>query len=115
MKRYEESWIQRNCVRFFRLQYPNEVLFAVPNGGRRGVTEAGIMKGEGVLAGVSDLFLMKSNGLFHGLFIEIKTAKGRQTESQKEFEAKAGQNGYQYMICRSLEEFMNAVKNYINN
>lgn len=47
--RHEESHLQRQCVAWFRLQYPKlaRLLFAVPNGGGRSKVEAGIMKAEG--------------------------------------------------------------------
>jgi hypothetical protein len=114
MKNYEESRIQKSCIKWFRLQYPKHTLFAIPNGGKRGKIEASIMKGEGVLAGVADLFLMCSNkNHFHGLFIEIKTGKGRQSKTQEEFCYNALMNGYLYVVCRDLDEFMKEVNDYL--
>lgn len=48
--RHIESQIQKDCVTWFRLQYPKigRLLFAVPNGGARNAKEAAIMKGEGL-------------------------------------------------------------------
>jgi hypothetical protein len=71
------------------------------------------MKAEGVLKGVADLFLAMPSGMYHGLFIEMKTGKGRQTPSQTDFEKRATMSGYGYVICRSFDEFMNEIKNYI--
>lgn len=110
---HEESKIQQACVRWFRLQYPHLVLFAIPNGGRRGKVEAAIMKGEGVLAGVADLFLMHANFRYNGLFIEMKTPDGRQSESQKDFEQNAHERGYCYKICRTFDEFRDVVITYM--
>lgn len=64
MMRHVESNIQRQCVKWFRIQYPHytKLLFAVGNGGARSKTEAAIMNGEGVTAGVADLILLKGNG-----------------------------------------------------
>lgn len=44
--RHIESHIQRNCLTWFRLQYPELrlVLFAIPNGGARNKREAEIDK-----------------------------------------------------------------------
>ena len=49
-----ESTLQVSCVRYFRYQYPQykKLLFSIPNGGKRGVVTASIMKQEGALAGV---------------------------------------------------------------
>lgn len=116
--KHEESKIQQQCVNWFRYQYPQHVMFAIPNGGRRGKVEAAIMKGEGVLAGVADLFIMspkyeKRIPPIHGLFIEMKTEKGKQTHTQTAFECSAIMRGYQYAICRSLDEFMKVVNEYM--
>jgi hypothetical protein len=112
---HKESKLQQNCVKWFRYQYPDLVLFAIPNGGRRGKLEASIMKGEGVLAGVADLFLMCRNESFNGLFIEMKVGKGKQSDNQIAFEKKALQNGYQYSIARDVESFIEAVESYLKN
>ena len=86
--RDEEHQIQCACVRWFRLQYPHlhHNLFAVPNGGRRDEVTAGKLKAEGVLAGVADLILLKSNAEFGALLIEMKTRTGRQRDTQREWQ-----------------------------
>ena len=107
--RHRESAIQKECVRWYRLQYPYGCIFAIPNGGQRSRTEAAIMKGEGVMAGVADLFVMQKNG--KGLFIEMKTAEGVQTAYQKEFENTCKRHGYGYAICRGIDDFIHIIKN----
>lgn len=111
----EESRIQKACVRWFRLQYPRLVLFAIPNGGNRNAVTGAILKSEGVLAGVSDLMLMHPAGGYHGLCIEMKTPKGRQQESQKQFQRQAEAAGYKYIICRSLDSFVAEIREYLNS
>jgi len=110
---HEESKIQIACVKWFRLQYPLHNLFAIPNGGRRGKIEAAIMKGEGVLAGVADLFLSNPSKGFHGLYIEMKTQKGKQNPNQIAFQRKVELSGYRYVICRSLDDFIEEVNKYL--
>ena len=109
---YIESKIQQSCVQWFRLAYrePKYLIFAVPNGGRRGKIEAGIMKGEGVRAGVADLVVMTDNKLF---FVEMKTEakSSRQTDTQKEFEQIVSNLGFNYYICRSFDEFKTIIDN----
>ena len=109
-----ESQIQKACVKWFRYQYPKLLLFSIPNGGKRGIITAMNMKAEGTVSGVADLMLLHSNPLYHGLFIEMKAPKGKQSEPQKEFEFYCLSNDYQYSLCRSLEEFMFIVNQYIN-
>ncbi len=116
--KHEESQIQANCVKWFRLQYPHikKLLFAVPNGGKRNLREAQIMKSEGVTAGVSDLILLvpSSDAEFHSLCIEIKTERGKQTKLQKEWQAEAEKQGNKYVVCRSVDDFIEEVNNYLN-
>ena len=67
-------------VRWFELQYPNVLIFAVPNGGKRHVATAKKFKAEGVKAGIPDLCVPKFN-----LWIEMKRIKGGQlSQSQKD-------------------------------
>lgn len=111
----EEHRIQTAMVGWFRMQYPKmqHNLFAVPNGGRRDAITGTILKAEGVLAGVADLILLKSNRNYGALLIETKTRKGKQRDTQKEWESKITKDGYKYVIVRSLDDFMREVKSYL--
>lgn len=125
--REEEHNIQAACVRWFNLQWPEYrgLLFAVPNGGARSKATAGKLKAEGVVPGVADLILLVPGFVIselkdgylakecHGLCIEMKTAKGRQSPEQKEWQAKVEGEGYGYRVCHSLDEFMNTINNYL--
>ena len=112
----EEHRIQCACVRWFRLQYPqlNGRLFAVPNGGRRDVTTAAKLKAEGVIAGVQDLILLKSNHDYGALLIEMKTLKGRQRDSQKQWQnLVCADEEYKYVVCHSFDDFKREVDDYL--
>ncbi len=111
----EEHRLQVACVRWFRMQYPHlrEMLFAVPNGGRRDEKTGVRLKEEGVIAGVSDMILLQRNDRYGALLIEMKTKTGRQSESQKRWQKAAEEQGYRYVVCRSLEEFMKEVNSYV--
>jgi hypothetical protein len=89
------------------------VLFSIPNGGKRSAITAKIMKAEGQMSGVADLFLMYPHHGYHGLWIELKTDKGRQNENQKIFQTKAEQFGYKYCIVKSFEEFITTITEYL--
>lgn len=112
----EEHRIQVSCVRWFRMKYPHlsPRLFAVPNGGRRDGITGARLKEEGVLAGVADLILLVPNADYHALLIEMKTPKGRQSDSQRAWQRTvAGNSDYLYVVCRSLEEFMKVIEEYL--
>ena len=112
----DESRLQMACVKWFRMQYPQhrKLLFSVPNGGFRNIATAKRMKLEGVVAGVSDLVLLIPSHDFHGLCIEMKTPKGRQTDHQKAWQTHVEEKGYIYALARSVEEFQNIVSDYLN-
>lgn len=113
--RHTESLIQKQCVFWFRLQYPKlaKLLFAVGNGGKRNKIEAAIMKGEGVTAGVADLLLLFPNSKYHGLAIEMKTPTGKQQDTQKEWQKLVEAVGYKYVLCRSFEQFQAVINSYL--
>lgn len=110
-----ESGIQQSCIQWFDLQHPtlSKCLFAVPNGGARNKREARTLKFEGVRAGVADLILLTAKGGFGSLCIEFKTAIGRQSPEQKEWQAYAEKAGNKYIICRSIDEFIVEVSKYL--
>lgn len=88
----------------------------MPNGGRRDQTTAAKLKAEGVVPGVADLILLKSNSHYGALLIEMKTSTGRQSETQKLWQQRLCAEGeYKYVVCRSLHDFMRAVGDYLKN
>jgi hypothetical protein len=112
--KHTESKLQSACVQWFRTQYPNTVIFAIPNGGNRNPITGAILKREGVIAGVADLFVMKCNPEFAGLFIEMKASKGKASKAQEAFALSAILAGYAYFTCRSFDEFTSRVKTYMS-
>lgn len=115
-----EHELQCSCVTWFRLQYPSLRLrlFAVPNGGARSRRTASMLKAEGVVSGVSDLILLKPNREFSALLIEMKinSANSRQSATQKAWQGDLTSLGeYKYVVCRSVEDFIREVKDYISD
>ena len=112
---HREHDIQSACVRYFRLQYPQYKLnlFAVPNGGKRDKVSGALLKEEGVIPGVSDIILLLPRGGYHGLLIEMKTKKGKQADSQKQWQMHMERFGYKYVVCHSVDDFKREVDNYI--
>lgn len=115
--RDEEHRLQSACVRWYRLQYPKmkHNLFAIPNAAKRTARVGAYMKEEGLLPGVADVVLMKSNRFYGACFFEFKTSKGRQSESQKEWQHKITADGYKYVVVRSIEDFQREVRDYLKD
>ena len=113
-----EHRTQVSCVRWFNLKYPHlrGRLFAVPNGGRRDDVTGAKLKAEGVIPGVSDLILLRSNNRYGALLIEMKTGNGRQSDSQRWWQSVITKNDeYKYVVCRSLDDFMREVTDYLKD
>lgn len=120
----EEHRIQQACVNWFRYQYPklSRLLFAIPNGGYRHGRTGVIMKAEGVVRGVPDLMLAvvtyaDDGDIFiecPGLFIEMKSATGSLSPDQKQMIELLQSQGYRVEVCRSLDDFMKIVNDYLN-
>lgn len=114
MKHLEES-LQIACNRWFCMQYPQYriALHHSPNGGYRNAIEAARFKMMGTRAGFPDFILCLSNKDHNILFIELKTDKGRQTVLQKQYQEESQEWGAKYVVCRSLEEFIDEINNYM--
>lgn len=116
MRRNDEAKLQSECFRWFRYAYPKhrKLFFAIPNGGSRNIIEASNLKAQGVVAGVADTFLLISGRGLYGLFIEFKVGKNNLTYEQSEFMCQVKKNNYGFEVVRNIDDFMNIIKNYLN-
>lgn len=76
-----------------------ELLYAVPNGGKRGIRTAVRMKAEGVKAGVPDLVLPVARGGYFGLYLELKADESLRP-IQKQWLAALAAEGYRACMVR---------------
>jgi len=120
---HSEHQIQKSFVKWFRLQHSrlSMLLYAVPNGAflngtaKQRAIQWKKLKSEGAVSGVADLFLSIPNSQYHGLYIESKTPKGRQSKEQKMFQKQVEAQGYKYYICRELTDFIKLINDYLND
>jgi len=129
--KHDEHKLQAAFVRWFRLQYKplSRLLFAslngakiapasgkgvahLPESARRAIAWKRLEEG-GEMPGVADLFLSIPSGDLCGLYIEMKTPRGKQSDAQKEFEADVVAQGYGYVMPTTLEEAIRVVTGYI--
>lgn len=115
--RHLEDQLQKAIVNYWDLKYPKmkRMLACVPNGGKRNAAEAAKLKQMGVRAGFPDLILLVPNRFYPFCGIELKAAKGRQSEHQKEYQKEFESIGAKYVVVRSLDEFMDEVNGYLND
>lgn len=91
----EQAWL----VSDWR-QSREERIFHIPNGGKRGKSEAQRMKLSGVSAGVLDLHVPEL-----ALWIEMKRRKGgRLSEDQKDWKEYLEGIGHTVLVCRGYDD-----------
>ena len=107
---------QVTLITWYRRTYKNELLIAIPNGGKRHIKTAISMKQEGTSKGFPDLFLPVPNSKFHGLFIEMKRQKGGTvSKEQKVWLEYLNFVGYQAVICKGFLEAKEIIECYLND
>ena len=109
-----EDRLQQECYLWFHNTYPKlrGLLFHVPNGGNRKGREARKFKVMGVFPGVADLLLIYKGRFFA---LELKVFGGSQSDNQKYWEYIVTQNGVNYYLVWSLEEFKDLIKKILSN
>lgn len=90
-----------------------DLVFHIPNGGRRNRLEGAKLKRMGVRAGVSDLFIPYPAHGRHGLWIELKSASGSLSAAQQEWLVKMRALGYGAEVAHGWEGAKAAVERYL--
>lgn len=91
---------QREFVAWFRRQYPDVRIFAIPNGGSRSQREGGRLKLEGVSAGVPDLYIPAWRA-----WLEMKRQKGGSlSPEQKDWRDYLQSIGDVWMVAKGCED-----------
>ena len=65
-------------VNWFRATFSNIMIYAIPNGGKRSITEAKRLKAEGVVPGIPDLHIPAWR-----LWVEMKRTKGGRLSQEQ--------------------------------
>lgn len=107
----EEHQLQVEIVKLLKLK--GYVCFSIPNHGMRSPRLGAYYKAEGLLPGVADLFIL-STTKNKGIFVEVKSQKGKQQETQKQFQNDCKVHGYDYWLIKSLDEFLTKLNEYEN-
>ena len=102
---------QRAFISWWRKSFDGVWIYAVPNGGGRGIREAGRLKAEGVSAGVPDLVAPAL-----ALYIEFKKQKGGSvSKEQKQWHAHLRECGYAVIVPKGASEAVDMVKKFISS
>lgn len=109
----KESDLQKAIVEYLELM--GVYFFAINNemagGGKSAKIRMQHFKAMGLRAGASDLVLVLREKV---VFMEVKTEKGRQSESQKTFQMVVESLGHRYEVVRSVYDVERVLNSWEN-
>jgi hypothetical protein len=121
MKPIYQSWSEhKHQVQFFcearKILRPlglRDLLYAVPNGGKRDKKTGGDLKAEGVVKGVPDINFDYPHSGYHGLRIEMKKYGEKARPEQLKIIAAMRKAGYHVVVCEGWEESLCVLRSYL--
>lgn len=112
MPKLTEAQLQAMCVAYFRDQFPDYIIVASLNGIKlSGKQKYGVVeqqRKEGMLKGWPDLEVLLPH---ETIYIEMKIPGGKQSQEQKDIEAKLTELNKKYYLCFSFTEFKEIITN----
>jgi hypothetical protein len=100
----EEDNLHIQVCNYLNYQYPNILYFHPHNEGRRTAYERYKFKLLGAKAGVPDIVILEAKKNYYGLFIELKSEKGKLTDNQENFIMELRYRNYYAAVCHNFEE-----------
>jgi hypothetical protein len=98
-----EDAIQAAIVQLLRLAADRRTIYlAIPNGIPASPRIGARFVKHGLLAGAPDLLIITPDGRTN--FLEVKAPDGRQSDAQKDFQARCSIVGVHYRVVRSISE-----------
>lgn len=116
-KRAQPEAVEQEKVIAWAKENENNYLFlwllhSSLNGVKLSKAQAGKALKQGMKKGVPDLFLPVKQGGFSGLYIEMKSAKGRISIEQSKFLKDVSDNGYAAFVCYSADDAIKRIEDY---
>lgn len=113
----EQTWLFQWAADMARIKYPElALMYHIPNGGSRNKVEAARLKGQGVKAGIPDIFLPVARGGYHGLYIEMKRQKGGVVSvDQKRMINALRLQGYCVQVCTGFQNAADYIEKYLSD
>lgn len=107
----QEDLMQVQVIEYIK-QCTDLPYFHIANQRQTSPAHGAKLKRMGVVAGVSDLFIPRSNGKQHGIFIELKSPGGRVSEAQQKFLSQMITENYGAHVCYSAQEAILIIKSF---
>lgn len=102
-------WANLNSVKYPELKF----LFHAPSGGLRNIVVAKKLKAMGTKPGWPDVALLVKRKPYSGLFIEMKTVRGKMSPAQIEWAKFLTSQGFRFVRCNAWEEAAGIIEGYI--
>ncbi|GAB2574136.1 VRR-NUC domain-containing protein [Spirosoma areae] len=109
----DEHELQSLGIEWFRLAYPQLLLYAIPNAAKRSIVLAARLSDEGLVRGIPDLHLAYPCNGKPGLYIETKTVNGKPSDAQIKIHAYLRAVGYEVIMPQTFEQFQAGVLAYL--
>ena len=94
--------------------YPElELLYYIPNEGKRSAVTGARLKAQGLKSGVPDVCLPTAHGGYIGLYIEMKVKPNKPTENQKRWLRALREAGHMVAVCYGFEEARDLIEKYL--
>lgn len=119
MANMTEDQIQQAVIRWsqqasVRKMFPQlALLYHIPNERKCTPQQGARLKRMGVKSGVPDLHLPVARGVYHGLYLEMKTEKGRVSANQMWWLERLRENGCCCVVCRCWEDAAHTLVTYL--
>lgn len=119
IRQYTESAHQKAIIAYSKFRSIGkykliDFLIKIHNEGRKSLFEAIRDKSLGIKAGVSDLFLAFPSRGYHGMWVEVKSDKGKLSKLQKNWFDKMQFMKYYTVIVRNLDDFIREIDFYLD-
>tara|TARA_Y100000401_G_scaffold63870_1_gene50745 strand:+ start:2281 stop:2667 length:387 start_codon:yes stop_codon:yes gene_type:complete len=109
-----EEKLQSAIITYIKLTYPKARFCASLGGIYTGIKQSIKAVKTGYVKGFPDLQITEARGGYFGLFIEIKTNKGRATSYQTEWIKDLKERGYAAYICKGIDETIETIDSYMS-
>src|SRR5687768_15198771 len=110
-----EDHLQYQVAQFLKIQYKHVLFCHVANERQAKPQYMAKLKSLGVQSGVPDVLIFNPVGQFIGLAIELKSKRGVMQDTQTYWLDALKARGWQTVVCRTLDEVVNVLKEYFKN
>lgn len=91
-----------------------DYMFAIPNGAKRSVVQAVILKRQGLQAGIPDVCISLARKTYHGMFLELKRASNyRLTPEQSVVIERLNKVGYFARVSTTIDKTIEMIEEYL--